>query len=44
MTRVTRDALLVLEDGTAFGGEAFTALQDLLSTHRVWERFPASVA
>ncbi|MGA5300359.1 catalase [Nucisporomicrobium flavum] len=26
------------------GGAAFTALQDLLSTHRVWERFPASVA
>ncbi|MEV4703361.1 catalase [Actinoplanes sp. NPDC049316] len=26
------------------GGEAFTAVQQLLAAHRVWERFPASVA
>ena len=26
------------------GAEAFAALQQLLPPHRVWERFPASVA
>jgi catalase len=30
---------------TAESGEAaFTAVQQLLSAHRVWERFPASVS